>query len=121
MTNNEWLRKRIMDRLDTPVGDKTESLSCLRDSEFEMLMRNRLLVGRFRYGKMNDLEKGQYDCVDSMLKRLRLYEDTGNLEHLVDVANLALVEYVHSRHPKKHFSSSDDGIHCERINQESFE
>ena len=118
MTNSQWLRKRLEEKLYGKCGDKTESLDSLRQTEwsllFETLMRNRLLMGRFRYGKMGDPQKGDYDCISSAITRLRLYQQTGNLEHLPDVANLCLVEFVHSKHPKKHFAAHDDGIHCER-------
>jgi hypothetical protein len=117
MTVTEYLRKRLADYTNgSVVGDKTESLEELRESEwsplFEKLMRNRLLMGRFRYGKMNDPAKGNYDCVQAIARRLDLYVKTGNLEYLVDVSNFALVEFVHSRHPNKHFSSQDDGEHA---------
>lgn len=104
---------------DTPIGDKAESLEELQRTEwsplFESLMKNRLLVGRFRYGRMDDDTKGDYDHIGSIKKRLRLYEQTGNKEHLVDIANLCLVEFVHCKHPKAHFSATDDIIHCEKI------
>lgn len=82
-------------------------------SEFEQLMRNRLLLGRFRYGKMGDPTKAEYDHIGSIRTRLDLFEETGNLEHLVDIANLCLVEFVHTKHPLAHFAAIDDGIHCE--------
>lgn len=78
---------------------------------FEQLMRNRLAMGYYRYGPLNKQRKGQYKNIDSIKKRLKLYEQTGNDEILVDCANLCMVEYVNGNHPKKHFKSVDDGIH----------
>lgn len=72
-------------------------------------------MGRFRYGRMDDSAKGDYDCVKSAIRRLKLYRLTGNIEHLVDVANLCLVEFVHGRHPNKHFEAVDDGEHVEKL------
>ena len=123
MTNTEWLRERLLRGVNTTaVGDKTESLAELRKTEwceeFEMLMRNRLLVGRFRYGKMADPEKGNFEIPENIILRVRAYQRTGNLEHLVDVANLALVEFRHSKHPKKHFSSADDGQEGKALRKE---
>ena len=77
-------------------------------------MRNRLLMGRFRYEPMDDPTKGDYGYPKDMIRRIREYELDGNLEHLVDVANEAMIEFKHSRHPKKHFSSGDDGEHCKK-------
>ena len=76
--------------------------------EFERLMRNRLLMGSFRYGKFGSENKVNYDSVGSAIIRLRSFQATGNLEHLVDVANLCLVEYVEGHHPLRHFNAADD-------------
>ena len=120
LTNTEWLRQRLLSRVDgTAIGDKAESLAELRESEwspeFEKLMRNRLLVGRFRYGKIDRTHSTNYDRIGSALKRLHTYRETGNLEYLVDAANLCLMEYEHSDHPNKHFDAADDGEHVECI------
>lgn len=69
-------------------------------------------MGYFRYGPMG--KKPGYDNIGSVKKRIELYEQTGNLEHLVDIANLAMVEFVEGQHPNRHFSASDDGIHVEK-------
>lgn len=118
MRITDWLRARLLGHvIDTPVGNIQESLDELRKTEwsdeFEQLMRNRLLVGCFRYGRMSDPNKGKYDHVESIRERLKLYEQSGNLEHLVDVANFSLVEFVHPRHPNAHFEATDDVIHAQ--------
>jgi hypothetical protein len=84
------------------------------DSLFEQLMRNRLIMGSFRYELFSDPTPFNYDIVGDNIRRLRLYEEDGNLEHLVDVANLCMKEFHKGRHPKRHFKSSDDGIHVPR-------
>ena len=81
--------------------------------EFETFMRNRLTMGYFRYGAITSQEKGKYDNIGSMKQRLALYEKTGNDEILVDVANIAMVEYMRGDHPLKHFKAEDDGIHTQ--------
>ena len=80
-------------------------------TEFEQLMRNRLIMGAMRYGKLNSPNKPIYDRVASAIKRLNKYIETGNLEFLVDVANICLIEFVEGTHLKKHFNSIDDGEH----------
>ena len=79
--------------------------------EFETLMRNRLLMGGIRYGKIGARNKPQYNRVRAAKQRLAKYNDTGNLEYLVDVANMCLLEFVESNHPLKHFNSIDGGDH----------
>jgi hypothetical protein len=104
-TVNEHIREHILNR---------HTLAGLRESEwsieFEHLMRNRLLVGSFRYGKMRSkrneasLTKFHLNYIRDKLERYRF---TGNTEMLVDVANLCLVEFEIGDHPKKHFKAED--------------
>lgn len=72
-------------------------------ADFEQLMRNRLVMGAFRYGKLGAQFKPQWDRMWSIAKRAAEYERTGNLELLVDIANLCLLEFVEGRHPNRHF------------------
>lgn len=83
--------------------------------KFEQYMRNRLAMGYFRYGPLNKQEKGKYDLIGSIKKRIDKYVESGNDELLVDVANLCMVEFINGVHPKKHFSSEDDGEHVQVI------
>ncbi len=83
--------------------------------QFETLMRNRLVLGAIRYGKFKQLGKPLYDHVPSMLKRLMLYQQTGNMEHLIDVANLCMCEYIEPAHPHPHFAAIDDGHHTKQL------
>jgi hypothetical protein len=84
-------------------------------SEFEQLMRNRLVMGGIRYGLMGHgaVPKGKphYSRSDSIIKRIQLFEQTGNAEYLVDVANFALLLFEERDHPQWHFRSVDDGVH----------
>ena len=82
---------------------------------FIHLMRNRMTMGFFRYGPLDKHDSRNYkgDCIKSIRQRLDKYEEDGNLEYLIDIANLCGVEYRVSNHPKRHFASVDDGIHVE--------
>ena len=90
-------------------------LASLRQTEwsdtFEQYMRNRLVFGAVRYGLVGDKGKPRYDRIKSIRQRLDAYEETGNDEHLVDVANMAQLEFIEGIHPNKHFASIDDGVH----------
>jgi hypothetical protein len=76
---------------------------------FETLMRNRLQMGALRYGLnfCNAAGKPQYDRLQGAIKRLELYQETGNDELLVDVANLMMLEFGEGKHAKKHFEAVD--------------
>ena len=78
-------------------------------SDFETLMRNRMVIGFFRYGK------SEYDLIGSIKKRIEKYVIDGNQEHLVDCANLLMLEFKNGNHPKKHFTAIDDGEHTEKL------
>jgi len=83
--------------------------------EFEQLMRNRLIIGAMRYGRMGAKNKPQYDRISSIIKRLHSYINSGNKELLVDVANLAMMEFVECYHPSAHFHALDDSIHVNKL------
>lgn len=93
------------------------SLAVLRKTEwseeFESLMRNRMIQGAFRYGRLRHPGKPQFDRVSSAISRLEKYRQDGNTECLVDVANMMLLEFVEGDHPDKHFASVDDGEHVD--------
>ena len=100
-----------------PIPDSDITFKELWESEwshdFEELQRHRMVQGAFRYGRLNTAGKKQWDRPRDMIKRLQKYSEDGNLEHLVDVANLCLLEFEEGLHPKRHFKSQDDVIHTE--------
>ena len=116
MTIHNLLRKRLLEQAglaETPA--RFLRLQDLEQSEwsdaFERLMRNRLIMGALRYGLMHG-PRPDYDYISDTIRRLQAYQESGNTEHLVDVANLCLLAFELDRHPKKHFASGDDGEHC---------
>lgn len=84
--------------------------------KFEVFMRNRLVMGALRYGGIRKMTGYKY--LPYLKKKLKNYMATGNMEMLVDVANLALLEFVNGDHPKKNWSPLDNEKHCEK-NQRS--
>jgi hypothetical protein len=115
---NLWLWKCGMPEIED-VPQTSINIDQLAKSEwstkFEQLMRNRLIMGAIRYGVMGhgSIPKGKpkYDRVASIKKRLQFYEDTGNAEWLVDIANMALLMFEERPHPNFHFDSVDDIYH----------
>jgi hypothetical protein len=78
--------------------------------EFVNLMNNRMVMGFFRYGPRN--KRSKYNNILSAEKRIALYKQTGNLECLVDVANMLRMEFENPQHPLVYFKAEDDGEHC---------
>jgi hypothetical protein len=117
--NEQWFLRQAWRRLagfpeevmpplrpDLPTLQRTEW-----NTEFERLMRNRLIMGAFRYGTFSEQTTRRRDNPASLENHLDAYNQTGNAEHLVDIANLALVEFTLPSHPSFHFKAIDDGQH----------
>lgn len=129
MNNTEWMRTRLLQRagLWEPPKPKHRLEDLAKSewsSEFEQYMRNRLIMGALRYGVIGAPGKPQYNRVDSMKRRLDAYVTTGNLERLVDVANICMLEYLEGTHPLRHFSAIDDvdgtAEHAQVVKKQSY-
>ena len=125
MRNKAWYDKHRW-RLQHGYAEvelKSILIKELEDTEwsedFEKLMRKRLIMGGLRYGKMGHgkypFGKPKYDRCESIRKRLKFFEETGNAEWLVDIGNMALLMFEERQHSKWHFKAQDDGYHDEII------
>ena len=108
----------MRDRLLRKAGVTKATLDDLKETEwspkFEQLMRNRLIMGSFRYQPFAEKRASfDYDTASEAIDRIKRYQKDGNTEHLVDAANMCLLEFEFGKHPKKHFSAIDDGKHAE--------
>lgn len=114
--NNLWRDLAGLPEIDLFTRNNVADLRTLRETEFNPLFRklkdNRLVMGAFRYGRFHDPNKPHWDYIKRIYQECILYEEDGNLEHLVDISNMAELEFQNSRHPKKHFRKTDDGLHC---------
>ena len=117
MTEEE-IRATIRQNIEPPQSKPT--LSSLRRTEwcraFIELMRNRLIIGALRYGtwEMKFRTNHGYDCIGSAIYRLQQYQKTGNMELLVDAANLCMIEFDGPTHRSPHWESVDDGHHVSK-------
>ncbi len=68
-------------------------------------------MGAYRYGLLNAQDKPEYDRCADIKRRIDEYVESGNMEHLVDVANLAMLEFEEGKHPRRHFAARDDTEH----------
>lgn len=113
MSIHDELRAHLLEGIHTASPVDFSRTRQNRWSElFEKLMRNRLFFGACRYeGYSSELIDSGYDRVQGIRDALRRYSETGNLEELVNVANLAMLEFEHPSHPNPHFNSHDDAHH----------
>lgn len=115
--NNLWRWKCGLPEI--PPEGKLPSIHQLKETQwnntFETLMKNRMVLGTYRYGDFRDSNQLKRDRIKSAIKRLHKYIETGNGEFLVDTANLCLIEFTKPNNKKFHFSPIDDGEHAEEI------
>jgi len=117
--DNLWRRSAGV-RERTLIGVRSmPSLEQLRNTErdqtFERLRTNRKVIGAFRYGRFRAVGKPVWDRISSIISRAERYRNDGNLEHLVDIANLAELEFSEGKHPKRHWGPTDDGQHVMEV------
>jgi hypothetical protein len=109
---NKRIRPEIRPRPPLEELRQTEWLP-----EFERYMRNRLIMGALRYETFAEKMKGnKYKCIEYIIRKCDEYEKTGNLECLVDLANVAMIEFGSPHHPNPHFTPGDDTSHVGTFN-----
>jgi hypothetical protein len=90
---------------------KIQTVSSVPSSEFSEAfaqgMYDRMAVSYGKYGAVAEAYPKRVDAIASLKKRLEKYEQTGNTEWLMDVANFAMIELMHPRHPEAHFRATD--------------
>lgn len=93
------------------LPDPDELRASEGNPEFERLRMNRKVMGAFRYGRFADPGKVRagWDRVTAMQKKLDLYRQDRNKEHLVDLANYCELEFTEG---DGIFQPSDDLNHC---------
>lgn len=90
--------------------------------EFDTLRKNSILQSHYKYGWMSETYPELADPFGSLEKRVELYKQTGNADWLVDIANFAMIEFMHPAHKNFHFrrTGSDespglDGISAKEL------
>lgn len=68
-------------------------------------MVNRMLTSYHKYGHIADAAE-LTDFTKQIIIRLEKYLETGNTEWLMDVANYAMMEYMHPSHEDAHFRAT---------------
>lgn len=84
------------------------------DPAFIQKMVARMTVSGAKYGEVSSFYPHQGDALTQLRERLRLYQDTGNTEHLVDVANYAMIEFMAPAHPDAHYDPDTESPGLQR-------
>jgi len=108
-TVTEHIRARLLSFMPKRLPDLDSLLKTERCPEFEKFRLNRMVMGALRYGMLGAKGKPKYDRIECMIRRLNAYRKDRNAEHLVDVANLSMLEFVEGDHLG--VISQDDGQH----------
>lgn len=111
-TVTELIRRHLLAAIPDRVPPLEALMRTEKSPEFERLRMNRKVLGAMRYGLMGADGKPTYDRAADMIRRLEAYQRDHNAEHLVDVANLAELEFVEG---DATLSPSDDGHHTPEL------
>lgn len=119
-TVHDILRDRLLEGIEIPKDPITihtlEEMAAIQWGEDWLkildLMKNRMIMGGFRYGPHRNQRQGQFDNVADSIRRLKLHQEDGNMEHLLDAANITILACLKKAHKNFHFESIDDGVHA---------
>jgi len=75
-------------------------------TRFLQEMVDRMATSFYKYGPVADNYPENHRALDSLLMRLERYETTGNTEWLIDVANFAMIEFMHPAHRQAHYRAT---------------
>ena len=62
------------------------------DDTFMEKMANAMIMSAFKYGKVN--EYASKVALDKMQLEMRMFMEDGNTEHMVNIANYAMIRYM---------------------------
>ncbi len=62
-----------------------------------------------KYGKVRDAYPHKVNAIKNLKTRLKKYEETGNADYLVDIANFAMIEFSYPAHPEFNDAPTDGG------------
>lgn len=96
--------------LDTTGVPKTEF-----SKNFLQGMISRMGVSFYKYKSVRLAYPDKVDAIASLEVRLARYKETGNTEWLMDVANFAMIEFMHPAHPEAKYDPQDSDTSPGRV------
>lgn len=86
-----------------------EILDIEYSEEFDQKRKNAVIVSFHKYGPSKEnFKKGMVDAIGSLKKNLKKFEETGNTEYLVDVANYAMFRFMYPQGDESYRPSDSD-------------
>lgn len=76
--------------------------------EFVDGMRDRVIMGFYRYGPAKNQFPAKVNALQTMELRLRKYKETKNTEYLMDAANFLMFEFMYPSLEGAHFTPTDN-------------
>src|SRR4051812_4066752 len=95
--------RKVFDLIIRYVAEAVTEFS----TEFFQGMVDRMTLSMYKYGKVSDAYPSRINALDSLQKRIEKYRDTGNTEFLMDVANFAMIEFMHPSLPNTFYTPTD--------------
>ena len=78
------------------MDEVTKILDKEYSKRFDELRRSAIIVSYHKYGPSKEnFQEGMVDAIGSLKKNLKKFEETGNSEYLVDVANYAMFRFMY--------------------------
>lgn len=110
-----------MGLLDNYVHKTSDVLNTEYSVEFDKKRKNAVLVSYHKYGPAKEnFQKGMVDAIGTLKKCLKKFEETGNTEYLVDVANYAMFRFMYPMEGESYKATDDSqsaGVDGMTINQ----
>ena len=106
--------KKVNKKISKKLPEYTQLVKTQCFPEFTKLANNRMVMGAFRYGLIEEQNFDDYDLIQECKNRLTLFENDGNLEHLIDAGNMIRIRFYWGRKKGEEFKSIDDGHHASK-------
>lgn len=77
-------------------------------TEFDQRRLNRIKTSFYKYGSAEmNFGQGLVRAIETAVKCMDKYRDTGNTEYLLDAANYLMFEYMYPQHENAHFKATE--------------
>lgn len=70
-------------------------------------MLDRMGISQIKYGNIRDAYPDKVNALDSMMLRVKRYQQTGNKEFLMDAANFLMIEFILPSIKDAYFKATD--------------